>query len=422
VRRWRVSAIAALVLAVALAGAAEDEGRRAKPKPRTRQVEATRQWAYQRLQRAHEALAEERYDQALAALDEMQRNDGALNASERAMMHQTYGYAHASLGRHREAAAAFEAALASDALPDAGRVNVRYNLAQLYVVLERYDDAIGLFRTWLAEEPDPPAEAHYMVAVAYLQTGRAGDALPHAREAVRKRPEAPQGWLQLLLSLLIERRLYTEAVPLLERLIAIEPKKAYWTQLSAVHSELGQPTQALAALEGAYAQGLLTSERELTTLAQLRLHAGVPYKAARLLAAELDAGRVAPDAASWRLLADAWLIARERDEALAPLGRAAERSGDGALYLRLAQIHLDREEWEPARDALTKALAKGKLDERGTVYLLLGAAHANLQDWAAARAAFESAAAFGDTRESARQWLASIESELATREQEAALQ
>ena len=48
------------------------------------------------------------------------------------------------------AAAAFEKALGGEGLPELTRKNVVYNLAQLYVMLERYDDAIRLFTQWFA--------------------------------------------------------------------------------------------------------------------------------------------------------------------------------------------------------------------------------------------------------------------------------
>jgi tetratricopeptide (TPR) repeat protein len=111
-----------------------------------------------------------------------------------------------------------------------------------------------------------------MNAMAHVQKGDKSSALARARQAVAKGGRDPkEPWLQLVASLLIEQKAYAEAVPVLQQLIERYPKKNYWLRLSAVYSGMEQSDNALAVLELAYRQGLLTQRNELMTLAQVYL-------------------------------------------------------------------------------------------------------------------------------------------------------
>ena len=94
-----------------------------------------------------------------------------------------------------------------------------------------------------------------------------------------------------------------------------------------------------------------------------------------------------------------------------PLERAAAASSQGQLYMRLAQVQIDREQWGPARDSLRKALAKGGLPDRGAAHFLLGIAAVSDAQWEDAREAFESAAEFEERQQASEEWIAHIEQE-----------
>jgi len=413
------SRLVVLGLLVALAIPAwADKEKKSRPKPETTKVQGVRQWAFKRLDRAHRALAEGNLAECTAALDEMKRNDRKLNGHERSLMWQTYGYIQASREQYAKAVDSFERSLEGDGLPVAAKQNVRYNLAQLYCMIERWDDAIRTFLVWFEQTEDVPADAHYLLAMAYVQKGQRAKAMPHARQAIAKATAPKEPWLQLLLSLLLEGERFREAVPVLEQLVARFPKKTYWMQLSTVHSQLDEHREALAAMELAYDQGMLRTHREITRLAQLYLYNAIPYKAAEILDRGLADEMLESDAETWELLANAWLQARERDRARTPLERAARLSSNGRLYVRLAQVQLDQEQWPEARTSLTAALRKGGLDKPGQVQLLLGIASASEERWDEAHTAFTAARDHADTENAAQQWLASIESELELEEAE----
>lgn len=365
-------------------------------------------WAAKRIDRAYAELKDERYDEMRLTLDEMRANP-KLNARERALMWQAYAYLHTAQDDYKAAADDMEEALAAHGLDPTAAMQMRYNLAQIYVLLERPDEAIREFDTWFATAPNPSGTAYYMHAMAHAQKGDKNRALDLARTAVEKGGDEPkEAWLQLVASILVEQKQYAEAVPVLQRLIERFPKKTYWLQLSAVYSGLERSDDALAVLELAHEQGMLTQRSERMTLAQLYLYNQIPAKAAAVIEQGIADGVIEPDARTYALLADSLLHSRQRDRAVPALRKAAALSADGNASMRLAQVYLEREDWVDARGALAQAIDKGNLTSPGHAYLLLGIANANQKRWGEAESAFSEAAAFEPVKGSAEYWLKHI--------------
>jgi tetratricopeptide (TPR) repeat protein len=119
----------------------------------------------------------------------------------------------------------------------------------------------------------------------------------------------------------------------------------------------------------------------------------------------LRGGVVEADGDAYALLAEAWLRAREFDQAIPALEAAAAASEDGERYVRLGEAHVAREAWGPATEALMRAGEKGDLANPGRVQLLLGVASFNRDELAAARRHFDRAERSAATREEAGRWL-----------------
>ncbi len=395
-------ALAMLALVCGTAHAERDAGKK-------KRVSFTvSEYAYKKLERAHELLAADDYAGAKKEVDQLAGRRG-LNSHERALVEQTYGYVASAQEDYATAAAAFERCLALDALPEGAQLNTRYNLAQLYLALERYDKAIVTLKAWFGEAENPAPQAYYLLAAAYMQAEQPQQALEPARRAVEASSAPKEPWLQLLLALRLQRKEYGEARKLLEELVTRFGGKAYWLQLSSVYAELGREEDALAAMQVAYELGLLDRDSELRNLARMYLYHEIPYRAAMVMEKALAEGVAASDPEAWELLADAWLSAREFDEAIEPLGKAAQASDDGKLYVRLGQLQMERQQWHAAATAFAQALAKGGLPDRGKVALLLGIAHYSGDRLTQARRAFEKAREIDGQREEAERWLAYLE-------------
>jgi tetratricopeptide (TPR) repeat protein len=302
---------------------------------------------------------------------------------------------------------------------DAGGLNAqevsqaRYQIAQIYMVEEKWAEGAAALEEWFATAENPNSGAYYLLAVAYYQQELFDRALPPAERALELAEMPQESWLQLVLALRLQREQYRESVPLLEQLIALKPdNRNYWLQLSSIYGQVDDDyPRALAAMQAAYAAGVATEDADIRRLADLLVFNGVPYRGAETLAAAIADGRVERDLPAYEKLANSWISAGEYDRALEPLEAAAERAPSGDLYVRLGEVHLQQERWEPAVAALERGIEKGELADRGKAELLIGVAMVNQERYEQARPWLQRASATPNHRNTARSYLQFIDAQ-----------
>lgn len=391
----------------------EEKKKAAEREETGRQYTIKDQRTGKKLLEAQELLQNDQYVEARAILDGF--NQEKLNPYERAVVNQMIGYSWANEGNYEEAGKSLAKAIEENALPPGQMLNTRYNLAQIYLMLEQYDRAVKEFELWFEATDNPTPTAYYALASAYYQADREDDAVEPAEQAVHLSEEPKESWIQLLVALYLDRKRYQDSLPLIEELVTRFPKKTYWVQLAAVYFSLERDKESFAVQELAYTQGLLETDRELRRLAQMYLYNDLPYRAALVLEKAIEEGNVKPDQDAWQILGNSWLAAREFGRAVGPLEKAAALADDGELWLRLGQVHVQREEWGEAITSVQNALDKG-LDKGGPNtpchgYLLIGIARYNQKQMAAARAAVSRALGCEKTAEMASRWLTFLDRE-----------
>lgn len=314
--------------------------------------------------------------------------------------------------RYAQAAQTLERSLAPNALPPADAARIRYEMAQYLIAAENYPKAAETLSAALAQNPDAPPEQYLLLAEIRSQLKRYAEAAAAAEQAVARAPAPKPEWRKLLLGLYHEAKNFDGCARVLSELIENEPENAlYWNQLTGIYQEAGREPQALAVRQLMHARGLLQKPEDIVGLAQALRYRGMPNRAAELLQEEIGKGRVQSDAPRLELLADAWTEARELGKAAAAQERAAALSETGDAYHRLGQLHSEAHEWAKARQALSRALARGGLKNPGGAYLLLGLAHYKLDAKDLARDAFVKAQETPAMRNAAKQWLEHLDRE-----------
>jgi tetratricopeptide (TPR) repeat protein len=360
---------------------------------------------FQRLNAIHGLIDEGKSAPALTALDELLQTVGQ-RRYERAVVLQNLAHVQASRGDYPAAIKAFGESLSLDALPDSAAQQMRYNLAQLYLATDEPARAITVLEQWFEHADSPPAEAWLLLGQAHAQLKDYRAAVPALQQAIRLAGNPHADWYETLLAMHFELQAYTDCAVLLEQMIRLFPDNdAYWRQLSGIYLTMDRPSRALAVQELAWRTSRMTSEADLLQLAQLYLYQEIPFKAARLLEDAMQSGQVSRSSGNRALLATAWALARERDQAIRSYRLAAQTSTDADIDLSLAQLYLEDERWSEAAQALETALEKPGLKAPGTAWLLLGIARYELDATGPAVEAFTKASGFADSRKSARQWL-----------------
>ena len=234
------------------------------------------------------------------------------------------------------------------------------------------------------------------------------------RKALKQSEEPKKQWVRVLLAILLQGERYKEARPVLEDAVQRWPgEKAFWQQITAVYYETDSDDLAFVAQQAMHIQGMLTTSKELSRMAQLYLYHGVPIKAATILDEGLKNGSIEKTDKNYEMLANAFMHAREWEKSISPLTIAASKSDDGKLYLQLGQSYLQDEKWKDAEDALEKAIKKGGLKDIGQTYLLLGITRTKLEKWEPAITAFRKAGDYDAVAKDAFRWIRSIERKLA---------
>ncbi|WP_456406131.1 tetratricopeptide repeat protein [Thiolapillus sp.] len=366
---------------------------------------------YKRLTAIHELMGENKYKEALKRLDALLPRVRK-HKYEYATIMQTYGFAYAATDKYKQAIKAFNEALKTEALPDQVQLSMRYNLAQLYAAIPDWKSAAKAYEQWLAATEKPSADSYAFGATIYAQLKQYDKAIPKIRKAISLSSKPRENWYQLLLSMLYQKKQYAEAAKVLESMVAFWPgKKQYWKQLSGVYFTLKKNRRALAVLELAHKQGFLEKERDLMNLVNMYLLQGIPYKAAKIMEREMQAGRIERSGKNLQKLGEAWMRAKETDEALRDLQAAAQVQKKGVLFLRLAQLYTDKEEWNKVIELANKALAAGGLKNPGGAYLLKGMALYETGKKQSAIASFSKALKYPKTKRQAGQWITHIKTE-----------
>ncbi|EGG98467.1 TPR domain protein2C putative component of TonB system [gamma proteobacterium IMCC2047] len=249
-------------------------------------------------------------------------------------------------------ASAYQKALAEQGMPEGLRNELMYSLAQVYFLQEKYADSLALIERWLKRVPKAGNEASIFIAKVYYQQQQYQRALPFARRAVsayeNENKRVPEHWYLLLNALYYELKDYRNSFKVTLALINFYPKKIYYTQLSGLYGELGQDFKQFSIQQALSDAGLLEKSSEWVGFSQFLLHNRCPFRAAQLLETGLEKGVVEGHEKNLKLLANAWLLAREDQRALQPLAAAAKLSDDGELYMLLAQAYANLERWQEA--------------------------------------------------------------------------
>jgi len=301
-------------------------------------------------------------------------------------------------------------------LPDEAHYALMYQIAQLYFMKSRYQDALDRLELWFCTVPPEKvtSAAYVLKASIHAREENYPAVLEAIDAAIAMDVDPKEPWFQLKLAAHYELEQYPQAAQTLELLITKWPdKKVYWTQLAQIHYRLKQDERALAVLALAYRKGLLDKQSDITYLSSLYSNANVHYKAAEVLEQGIRNGVVQPGKLHWTLVADAWYAAEELEKSLAAYEEAGRLADDGLTDLRRGYILIDLERWPAALEALNRALEKGGLNEpqSGEAYLLRGMAQFNLGNFDSASTDWGRAGRYEKSREAARQWLNHLEEE-----------
>lgn len=364
---------------------------------------------------AYEMIEEDDHRGAMSALNRLLERRGAdMKAFDRASVLQIRGSAHVNLDNLEGALRDFSEALRLGALPEDQQNRLRFNMAQLYFVTERYEESLEFFDEWLSQaEVEIAHSTYFMLAAANYHLENYREALDPIDRAIEKAPEPTRRYYDLKNVLLNNLNMVRERTRLMETLISLWPDElAYWRQLAGLYLEQDEQYKSFSTLEAAYLNGLIEDENDIILLAQYYSTFNNPHRGAELLEKEIEAGRVERTVDHLEMLSQLWSQAREHRKAIPVLREAAQMAETGTLYFRLGQALMADERHNDAERAFTNAINTGGMDSErtGEAWLLLGNARFNQagpgdrDQRMRADEAFERAQRYQNVRAQAGEW------------------
>ena len=363
---------------------------------------------WKRLNDIYEDVGAELYDEAYAKLEKIypRTHDGY----SKAVMAQALAQVEWARSNYESALQYFETAVELDALPDLAHFSLMYQIAQLYYMQDRYDEALEKLALWMCKVPEEKltAEAYILKASIYAQKKDWKNVIVAVDTAIPLSDDPKEGWYQLKLASHFELEQFPKAAQTLEVLVQSWPdKKDYWIQLSQIYYKLKKNDEALSVMALAYRRNMLEKQTDIVYLSNLYSNNDVPYKAADVLEKGIEDGFIESNKQYWTVAADSWYAAEEMEKALVAYEKAGQESGDGEIDLRRAYILVDMERWDEASVAVAAALEKGGFNERktGEAYVIQGVSEFNLGNYNKASTAWGRASKYPKSKNPAQQWM-----------------
>lgn len=356
------------------------------------------------------------YAEAGQLIASLQKDD-SLSAYEKAQVWNLAGYVDYLRGFIPRAISAYEVVLQQVDIPESLLISTHRTLAQLWFMEAGYRKALSYAEQ--IRSADVAADSRHvdsslqvLMAHCHYQLSDYRRSAALISSVIEQAGQPEESWLQLLRASYQAQNDYEKTARVLETMVELFGKPDYFLALSATYSQLGQQARQISLLESLYEKQQLTSASHLKALGILYVQQGMPAKAAAVLGYGIDSNHLEASAENLRLLAQAWLRARNNDNAIKVLVRASSLHNDKKIDLLLARTFLSMRDWESAATRLQRVLDnQGNKDSE--VWLLLGMARFHQGDYASAESAFINARDRGKAwvHNSARQWLSHVQAE-----------
>lgn len=339
-------------------------------------------------------------------------------------------YAKSSAGRHLarhyierkeydKAIEFYQQSLRAQGLADVANREMLRELAQVYLLQKNYGAAAQTLQQGLAIDLVPEVSDFLLLARAQHHLGRYEEVVATLDRIKQAGLTLDTEQLQQALALYYRAGAFAQSEVLLGRLLELQPHDAqHWHLLASVYLQQNKKRQALDQLTLARDKRVPFAERDILLLASLHSANDNPNGAAEVLENALSQQEVPQSAGNYRRLFEFWLQAREPEKARQALQQAARMGGDVELYLYLAQLQMDEQDFDGMHETMLAACAKQLPDKYvGRANLLLGVSQLKLGDETGARRSFINATLIGGVNAQAGQWLRFMNAEPATEDE-----
>lgn len=345
---------------------------------------------------------------AIAKLEEISPRE----AYDKAYVTRFLGNLYAAVEQFDKALTLVKSAADADVLGWTDQAGALKLTADLSLQLERYDQALTYYARWLQFTGEYDPEVFLRIANIYYEQKKFDMIIKPADMAIKYYKEPNKNPYVLKVASYYERKMYGDAVKVLETGLAVLPtERVWWNQLGMMYMLEERIDKALQTLEIAYLAGYLDRDSQYRALVQLYSNNEVPYKAATTMMKHLNAGDIEKAARNFQNAASNFEAAKEYVKAAQAYGMAAEmeteRSAKAVQFRRQGNSYIRAQQYDRATAAFHKALDHG-IEDQGPVLISLSEAYFYSRNYAEALKYNKEAQKFDNQRRNARSWEAYI--------------
>ena len=352
--------------------------------------------------RAFDAYTEDDIDGALVILKDISTS----KAFDKAYVTRFIAVMYAQKGDEVQSIKYLKEAIEPDILNAREQGEAIKLLADLQMQTKDFTGALANYQKWMDFTGEEDANTYVKITQAYYESGILDKMIEPANKAiVLYGDKQNQNPYILKVTSYYERKMYNEAVGVLETVVQIYPdKKQWWTQLGMFYLLVEDYTKGVQTLDLAYKQGFLEKESQIKTLASLYSQSEAPYKAATLLEKNIASGIVKRDDKNLSIIANAWHAAQHIDKAAKYYGELAKMTGEARHYRKQGMLLKQDEQFSAAIVAFDKSLELG-VKGSGKIYQSIAESYFYLGKYKNAYAAIKKAMKDPKARRGARGWV-----------------
>ena len=378
-----------------------------RPEPKIKPVASLAK----QLQKVNDLSQEGKSEETLVEADKLIANK-KVQPYEKSFALQAKGFAYIDLdadkdtGAYDRALPLFVQTLETDGLPNDMHYQIMYQVAQMYMADEKYDEALKWMDRFLSETKSTKPEHLAMKGNALYRMDRFDEAATFLKQAIDGSDKPQEAWNQLLMATYFDQDKPLEAAKIAEGLLAKNPNdKKTLLNLSSIYAQAEQYDKALEILERGRAAGMLTDERDYRQLYALYLNSeGKEAQGITVIEEGLAKGILKPSAETYNALAQAYYFTDKLEPAIDAYKKAAPLATDGETHLNLARVLTNEERYAEAKAAAQEALKKG-VKKPGDAWMIVGRSEFGLNNKAGLVAAYKEAAKYPETKQQAEDWL-----------------
>lgn len=376
--------------------------------------EAIQQWVYNMLERAQLNVDNGNIEQAEKTYKDYADRSYSSNSYDHFVILRSYAYFLLSQDRNDEALVYLKKADMKKRMPPYDVFMLKFSLGQVLYVEGQRDAAKKSFLEWIKigtdNEFDIVPEGYATLATIYAQDSEWDNALKYITLAIDNASTFVENWAQLKFAIHTEKKQYMEALEVAQDLVRFKPKnKSYIEQMSGIYNVIKFEEESLASLEFKLQQDLLKKPSEYINLANFYLYKGLPIDSAKVIEKGLKLGALENNIKHNELLSNAYIIAKDFNNAIKALINVTKISNDSKYDYRIGQIYLQNSEYKNAIKFLDLARKKGWSSKSGSLEMLIGISYIELDDFDNARIELAKAVSLGKEKD-VKPWINYINS------------